>query len=79
MEKVWTSKDGRRTTKITFTIERTTLEDKLTFLGSVVILGFVYYFFFKQSQKGRSILASAFFIQYFKNPNKNLTIQVQEF
>ena len=47
MEKVWTSKDGRRTTKITFTIERTTLEDKLTFLGSVVILGFVYYFFFR--------------------------------
>ena len=47
MKKVWTLKNGRRTAKITFTIERTTLEDKLTFLGSVVVLGFVYYFFFR--------------------------------
>ena len=47
MRKVWTSKDGRRTTEITLTIERTTLEDKLRFLGSVVIVAFVYYFFFR--------------------------------
>ena len=47
MKKVWTSKDGRKTTEITLTIEKATLEDKLTFLGSVVIVAFVYYFFFR--------------------------------
>ncbi len=47
MKKVWELKNGRKITKITFKIERTTLEDKLTFLGSVVIVGFVYYFFFR--------------------------------
>ena len=47
MKKVWTSKDGRKTTKITLTIEKTTLKDKLEFLGSVVILAIVYYFFFR--------------------------------
>ena len=41
MKKVWTSKDGRKTTEITLTIEKATLEDKLTFLGSVVIVAFV--------------------------------------
>ena len=54
MKKVWESKDGSKTRKITLTIEKTTLEDKLRFLGSVVIVAFVYYFFFRQSQKGRS-------------------------
>ena len=47
MKKVWKSKDGKRTTEITFTVERTTLEDKLTFLGSVIIVAFVYYLFFR--------------------------------
>ena len=47
MKKVWTSKDGRKTTEVTLTIEKTTLEDKLTFLGAVVIVAFVYYFFFR--------------------------------
>ena len=47
MKKVWESKDGNKTRKITLTIEKTTLEDKLKFLGSVVIVGFVYYFFFR--------------------------------
>ena len=47
MKKVWTSKDGRKTTEVTLTIEKTTLEDKLTFLGSVVIVAFVYYLFFR--------------------------------
>lgn len=47
MKKVWESKNGSKTRKITFTIEKTTLEDKLTFLGFVVIVGFVYYFFFR--------------------------------
>lgn len=45
MKKVWKLKDGRRT--ITLTIERTTLEDKLRVLGSVVIVACVYYFFFR--------------------------------
>ena len=47
MKKVWESKDGSKTRKITLTIEKTTLEDKLRFLGSVVIVAFVYYFFFR--------------------------------
>ena len=49
MKKVWESKDGSKTRKITLTIEKTTLEDKLRFLGSVVIVAFVYYFFFRGS------------------------------
>ena len=51
MKKIWTLKNGRRTAKITFTIEKTTLEDKLTFLESVVILAFVYYLFLGRVRK----------------------------
>ena len=62
MKKVWESKDGSKTRKITLTIEKTTLEDKLTFLESVVILAFVYYLFLGRVRKVEVFLASAFFI-----------------
>ena len=47
MKKVWESKDGSKKRKITLTIEKTTLEDKLKFLGSVVIVAFVITYFFR--------------------------------
>jgi hypothetical protein len=38
-------KDGSKKRKITLTIEKTTLEDKLKFLGFVVIVAFVITYF----------------------------------
>ena len=51
MKKVCESKDGSKIRKITLTIEKTTLEDKLTFLECVVILAFVYYLFLGRVRK----------------------------
>lgn len=47
MKKVWKSKNGRRTTEITFSIEKTTLKEKLGCLATIIIAGLVWYLFLK--------------------------------